>query len=200
MFFPKPIQNLINSLAKLPGIGPKTAERLAFSMLKQNDKELADFSQAIKDLKANIKYCHICFNIDETDPCFVCQNEKRDKSTICIVENPLDLIALEKAESYSGYYHVLHGILSPIDGIGPNDIKIEELIQRIKENRPKEIILALNPSLEGEATCSFIKKQISNIDENIMISKIARGLPTGSNIEYADNQTLQNALQCRQSM
>jgi len=198
--FPKPIQNLINSLSKLPGIGPKSAERLAFSMLKQDENDLNDFSKAISTLKQSLKYCKTCYNIDEEEPCLICRNEKRNKSIICVVESPIDLIALEKSQSYKGYYHVLHGVLSPIDGIGPKDIRIEELIKRVNEGNIEELILALNPSLEGEATCSFIRKQIFNINPKVKISKIARGLPTGSNIEYADNLTLQNALECRQEI
>jgi len=198
--FPKSLQKLINAFAKLPGVGPKTAERLAFFMLKENDEDVNSFASAIKELKTNLKFCKICFNIDETEICKICSDTNRDQNIICIIENSLDLIAIEKSGIYKGLYHVLHGVLSPIDGIGPKDIKIDELIQKVASKEIDELIMALNPTMEGEATCSYIKNQIDQLERPIKISRIAKGLPTGSNIEYADNTTLQNALQGRQEM
>jgi recombination protein RecR len=198
---PKSLQRLINSFSRLPGIGPKTAERLAFFMLKESDENINYFASAIQEFKKNLKFCKICFNIDEEEICKICNNKNRNQNIICIIENPLDLIAIEKSEFYNGVYHVLNGVLSPIDGIGPKNIKIDELINRVKNNKNiEELIMALNPNMEGEATCSYIKNQIKQLGIEIKISRIAKGLPTGSNIEYADNLTLENALQGRQEM
>lgn len=200
MNIPRPLQKVINSFSRLPGIGPKSAEKLAFYLLKEKNEYLEEFSNALINLKNDLRFCSICFNIDESSPCSVCIDQKRNEKLLCVVESPLDLIAFEKSKSFYGFYHILHGVLSPIDGIGPSDLKIKELLTRITEKPPTEIILALNPSLEGEATSSYIKKQIESLNLNIQISRIARGLPTGSNIEYADDLTLRNALEGRQSL
>jgi len=198
---PKNVQNLIDQFSKLPGIGPKTASRLTFYLLHQPDSEIFDFGNSVLEMKKNITTCNICFNISQTDPCEICQNHNRDKSKICVVEHPLDIVALEKTDSYSGLYHILGGAISPIDNIGPEELRIKELVDRIKKNNNEicEIILACNPDLEGEATAMFITKQIEKeIPKNkIKITRIARGLPVGSDLEYADEMTLSRALEGR---
>jgi len=196
---PKPLQNLIDSFSRLPSIGPKTAERLSFYLLKETDQNIKLFAQALSSLKSNLFFCTTCFNIDEKSPCRICEDDKRNKNIICVLENPLDLISIEKSGIFKGQYHVLNGVLSPIDGIGPNDLKINELIARIDKNT-QEIILALNPSMEGEATSQYIKSKIDTLGLKVQVTRIARGLPTGSNIEYADEVTIQNALEGRRNL
>ena len=198
---PKNIQNLIDQFSKLPGIGPKTASRLTFYLLHQPDSEIADFGKAVLEMKNNILTCSICFNITQVDPCEICSNPSRNRSQICVVEHPLDIVALEKTANYSGLYHILDGAISPIDNIGPDDLRIKELLERIKKNDKEisEIILASNPDLEGEATAMFITKQIEReIPKNkIKITRIARGLPVGSDLEYADEMTLTRSMEGR---
>jgi len=198
---PKNIQNLIDQFSTLPGIGPKTASRLTFYLLHQPDSEIAEFGNAVIDMKKNIVNCSICFNISQTDPCEICSNKNRNQSQICVVENPLDIVALEKTGNYQGLYHILGGAISPIDNIGPDDLKIKELFDRIKKDPASisEIILASNPDLEGEATAMFIVKQIEKeIPKNkIKITRIARGLPVGSDLEYADEMTLARSMEGR---
>jgi recombination protein RecR len=198
---PKNIQNLIDQFSTLPGIGPKTASRLTFYLLHQPDSEIAEFGNAVIDMKKNIVNCSICFNISQTDPCEICSNKNRNQSQICVVENPLDIVALEKTGNYQGLYHILGGAISPIDNIGPDDLKIKELFDRIKKDPASisEVILASNPDLEGEATAMFIVKQIEKeIPKNkIKITRIARGLPVGSDLEYADEMTLARSMEGR---
>jgi len=194
---PQPIQNLIDELSKLPGIGTKSAQRLAFYLLRCPDQDIDNLAQAIGNLKKKIRLCEQCFNISEQNLCPICQNPERDKSTICVVENPLDILALEKAKEYKGLYHVLHGVISPADGLGPEQLKIKELISRIKQSKGKikEVIIATNPSLEGEATAMYLLRQLKPL--GVKITRIARGLPSGGDLEYADEITLTNALKGR---
>ena len=202
---PKPLQKLIEEFAKLPGIGPKSASRLSFYLLNQPEQELAIFSEALKDLKQNLKTCSVCHNIAESDPCVICDDSKRDKSKICVVEHPLDVVAIEKTGDYLGLYHILGGAISPVDGIGPENLNIQSLLKRLKTEKISELILATNPSLEGEATALYIAKEIKNQKllsktnerSKIKITRIARGLPVGGDLEYADEITLSRALEGR---
>jgi len=194
---PRSIKNLIEELSKLPGIGPKTAERLTFYLLRSSDEDIKKLGSAILNLKHKIKICQVCFNLSENNPCNICSDQSRDKSKICVVEEPLDVLALEKTKAYNGLYHILGGVISPIEGIGPDDLRIKELLIRLKNNSNeiKEIILATNPSLEGEATSMYLKKLLEPL--GIKITRIARGLPTGAELEYADEITLIRALEGR---
>lgn len=194
---PSPIKKLINQFTKLPGIGEKTAARLAFYLLKQPKEELEIFSKALAELKEKIVRCSVCQNIAESDPCPICKDPKRDKSVICIVGEPLDIVALESTGEYKGVYHVLGGSINPVEGIGPDQLKIKELKNKIEKGKEgiKEIILANNPTLEGEATAMYISKLLKPF--NIKITRIARGLPVGGDLEYADEVTLSNALKGR---
>ncbi|MDD5626457.1 MAG: recombination mediator RecR [Patescibacteria group bacterium] len=195
---PQSIKDLIDEFAKLPGIGPKTAARLTFYLLKQPDQELERFGETLQNLKQKINLCPTCFTLVQNNFCPFCDNVNRDSDLICIVEEPLDIIALEKTKEYRGLYHVLHGIISPMDGIGPEHLKIPELISRIKKNKPKEIIIATNPSLEGEATAMYLQRILK--DFKIKLTRLGRGLPTGGELEYADEITLVNALQGRREI
>lgn len=194
---PSPIQKLINQLTKLPGIGEKTAARLAFYLLKQPKEEIELFSKSLLELKEKIVRCSICQNIAEVNPCPICKDPNRDKSIICVVGEPLDVVALESTREYKGIYHVLGGSINPPEGIGPDQLKIKELLERIKqsEGKIKEVILANNPTLEGEATAMYISRLLKPL--NIKITRIARGLPVGGDLEYADEITLSNALKGR---
>jgi recombination protein RecR len=193
---PSSIENLISEFSKLPGIGPKSAQRLVFYLIKSPKEDLRSFSRALSKIQEGIIFCSVCQNLSEKNPCPVCSDQKRDQTKVCVVEKPLDVIALEETHNYSGIYHILHGAISPINGIGPEDLKIKELLSRLKGNsEKKEIILATNPNLEGEATAMYISKLIKPL--NIKITRIARGLPTGSDLEYADQETLSNALKGR---
>jgi recombination protein RecR len=189
------IQKLIDEFSKFPGIGKKTAQRMAFYILKGKKEEAEALARAILDVKEKVKYCSICFNITEEDPCVVCKNEKRDRSIICVVEEANDVVALEKTEQYNGLFHVLGGVISPLDGVGPDDLKIKELLLRLKEKEVKEVILATNPNTEGEATAIYIAKLIKPL--GIKVTRIARGLPAGGDLEYADQVTLANAIEGR---
>jgi len=203
MKIPKAIQNLIESFEKLPGIGSKTAQRLTFYLLHVPQGELDNFSNSIQSLKKGTIICSTCFVVDEADPCSICSNSSRDKSVICVVEEPLDVLALEKNGRYKGVYHVLHGRIDPLNNIGPDEIYIKQLLQRINDEglMIKEIILATNPTMEGEATAMYIAKQIKSEEQSasrrIKITRIGRGLPTGADIEYADELTLQRAMEGR---
>jgi len=206
MNLPKPIKKLIDSFERLPGIGPKTAQRLTFYLLHVPDEMLDEFGQALMNLKKDTITCSVCFNVSETDPCPICADKTRDHSVICVVEQPLDILAIEKIGKYKGVYHVLGGAISPLNNIGPDELNIKPLLDRvqksIKSESPKvrEIILATNPNMEGEATAMFIKNelrkfQISNF--KFQISRLGQGLPTGGDLEYADEVTLQRALEGR---
>lgn len=194
---PESVQNLIDNLSKLPGIGPKTAARLAFYLLSKSDSDIGNLGESILNLKKKLKFCPCCYNITEDELCRVCADDKRNRSIIAVVEEPLDIIALEKSGGYVGIYHTLGGAISPIDGIGPEDLRITELLKRIKSDSIREIILATNPSLEGEATASYIKDQIGKLGLKISVTRIARGLPVGGDLEYADEVTLRRSLEGR---
>lgn len=199
MKIPKAIQNLIESFEKLPGIGQKTAQRLTFYLLHVPQNELDSFAQGIQNLKKNTVICSKCFTIAETNPCDICEDPQRDKSIICVVEEPLDVLALEKNGKYHGVYHVLHGKIDPLNNIGPDEIYIRQLLERVKGEGEsvKEIILATNPTMEGEATAMYIAKQLKVQSEKLKVTRIGRGLPTGADIEYADELTLQRAMEGR---
>lgn len=191
----KSIDNLKKELNKLPGIGPKTAQRLAYHIVKINLNEAEKLANAILEVKEKIKYCSLCFNLSEEDICNICKDETRDKSTICVVQEPHNLLIIEKSNVYKGLYHVLLGVLSPLHGIGPNNIKIQELIERIKSIPVKEVIIATNPNIEGEATAAYITKILNPF--NIKITRIAFGVPVGADLEYIDEVTIARALSGR---
>jgi recombination protein RecR len=197
---PKTIENLTEQFSRLPGIGSKTASRLAFSLLQKPENYIKELGAAVLGLKENLHSCKSCFLItDEENECVVCQDLTRDQSLLCVTEDVLDVIALESSGSFKGYYHVLGGVISPIDGIGPDQLRIKELLHRIKNNNQlKEVIMATNPSLEGEATALYLSDQLRHLP--ISITRIARGLPNGSDLEYADEVTLQRALEGRQKI
>ncbi len=193
---PKSIQNLINEFGKLPGIGPKSASRLTFYLLKQPGIDIQGFATAVANLQKDIIFCSNCFNMTETDPCKICSDSKRSQNTICVVEDPLDVVAMDQIADFSGVYHVLGGVISPLDGVGPENLKISELINRLNKLDSAEIILATNPSLEGEATAMYIAKQMKSLP-HVKTTRIARGLPNGADLEYADEYTLSKALEGR---
>jgi len=195
MNLPKPVRKLIEAFEKLPGIGPKTAQRLTFYLLHVPQKQLDEFADALGTLKKNTVLCSICLNIAEKDPCPICSDQNRDKETICIVEQPLDILALEKTGDYKGIYHVLHGAISPLNNIGPDELHIGELLPRLKNSEVKEIILATNPNMEGEATAMYIARLIKPL--GIKVTRLAHGLPVGADLEYADEVTLSRAIEGR---
>ena len=198
MEYTKPLAKLIECFQKLPSIGPKTAQRLALHLVKMPEYEVERFAQTMIEAKNTISYCEICFNMTSQSPCEICSNQLRDKSTICVVCETKDLIAIEKTNEYKGVYHVLQGLISPIDGIGPDDIRVRELLTRVHSGNVKEIILALNPSVEGEATSLYLYKLLKPFE--IKVTRIAFGLPLGSELEYADEMTLVKALEGRQEL
>jgi len=195
-FYTNAILKLIEEFEKLPGIGHKTAQRLAYHVLNQPINKVESLSNAIIEAKKKIKFCSVCSNLTETDPCGICENPKRDKTIICIVENSKDIIAVERMREYKGQYHVLNGVISPMAGVGPNDINIKGLLTRINENDSiKEIILATNPNIEGEATAIYISKLLKPL--GLKVTRIAHGIPVGGDLEYADEVTLAKALEGR---
>ncbi len=196
---PKSIQNLIDEFSRLPGIGPKTATRLVFYLLTKPDYDVSRFGESLINLRKNLKICSECYNITDDNKCRVCNDDRRDKSIIAVVEESLDVIALEKSGGFRGVYHVLGGSIDPLNGIGPENLRITELIDRVNNSEQKisEIILATNPDFEGEATASFIKEKISKLNGKIKITRIARGLPMGGDLEYADEVTLKRSLEGR---
>lgn len=191
-FLPKSVQTLIEELAKLPGIGPKSAQRLAMHLLYAPDNKAEGLGKAVLDLKRNVIFCEECWNVAEESPCKICGDNGREQKIICVVEDVLDVVALERTGEYKGNYHVLHGVLSPVDGIGPEQLKMDALFQRIGKGGVEEVIIATNPSLEGEVTALYIQKQLK--DFGLKITRIARGLPVGGDLEYADDVTLGKAL------
>ncbi len=194
---PKSIQNLIDEFSKLPGVGPKSAARLTFYLLTKPVNDVTSLGNAILDLLKNLKYCSTCFNISEDDICLICQNEKRNREMVAVVEEPLDVIALEKSAIFDGLYHVLGGAISPINGVGPDELRISQLFCRLENNEVKEVIMATNPNLEGEATAAYIREKIRELFPDIRITRIARGLPIGGDLEYADEITLRRSLEGR---
>lgn len=199
MKIPKAIQATIESFEKLPGVGPKTAQRLTFYLLHVPQYELDKFAGNLQNLKTNTVICSKCFIVGETDPCEICEDGQRDQDVICVVEDPLDVLALERGNKYKGSYHVLHGRIDPLNNIGPDEIFIKQLLDRVKDEglMIKEVILATNPTMEGEATAMYITKELRRMNNELRITRIGRGLPIGADIEYADEITLQRAMEGR---
>jgi recombination protein RecR len=194
----EPITRLIEEFNKLPGIGPKSAQRLTYYLLRAPASEVAALADAIKNLKEKLALCSVCLNITDSDPCVMCKDDERDHSKICIVEEPIDILPLERTKKYKGLYHVLHGVIAPTDGIGPDELKIKELLSRLNDGVVTEVILATNPNLEGETTAMYLQRLIAPL--GIRITRLARGLPYGADLEYADDVTLSRALEGRQEM
>ncbi len=194
----EPVSRLIEELSKLPGIGPKSAARLTYHLLRIPEAEARALAEAIIAVKEKTVFCDSCQNITDSNPCAICASKERDHSIICVVKEPLDIMALERTGQFRGLYHVLHGVLSPMDGIGPDDLKIKELLQRLKTSSVKEVILATNPNLEGEATAMYLQRLLSPF--GVRLTRLARGLPVGGDLEYADEVTLTHALEGRQEM
>lgn len=197
MKFPRSIQNLIDVFSTLPTVGPKTAERYVFYLLKKNSEELKRFAAALSGLKDGLLVCKNCFTVAESNPCAICADAKRNNSMLCVVSDPRDMIALESTKQYSGKYHILGGTINAIEGIKPEQLKIAQLVERIAREKTKEIILALNPNLEGETTAMYLAKLLKAKYKNLKVSRLARGLPMGADLEYADEITLVNALKYR---
>lgn len=194
----QPVSRLIEEFHKLPGIGPKTAQRLTYFLIRMPQEEARSLAEAILAVKDKIVLCSTCQNITDTDPCIICRGEGRDRTKICVVEEPLDILPLERTREYKGLYHVLHGVISPMEGIGPDDLKIKELLARLQGGEVEEVILATNPNLEGEATAMYIQRLIGPL--GIKVTRLARGLPFGADLEYADEVTLTRALENRQEI
>lgn len=197
---PAPIQNVINALERLPGIGPKTASRLAFFLLRAPEDIARQLADALTQLKTATGMCQNCFNITLAgqELCEICADPRRDESTLCVVEEPLDVLVIERTDAFQGRYHVLHGVLSPIEGVGPEDLKIRPLIERVRRGSVREVILATNPSMEGDATALYLRQQLAPLGARV--TRLARGLPVGGDLEYADQNTLLRALAGRQEM
>ena len=195
---PRPVQILIDELSRLPGIGPKTASRLTYFLLRQPPEQSKSLADALVEMKERTRFCSICFNMTENDPCPVCSDEAREASVLCVLEEPLDVIAIEKTRVFKGRYHVLHGAISPVDDVGPDDLRIKELLNRLRDNKVREVIIATNPSYEGEATAMYLQKQIAPL--GLKVTRLARGLPVGGDLEYADETTLARALEGRSEL
>jgi recombination protein RecR len=195
---PQPVSRLIDEFHRLPGIGPKSAQRLTYHLLRIPHAEAVALAHAIVELKERTVLCSVCQNVTESDPCGVCADESRDPATICVVEEPLDILAVERTRGFHGRYHVLHGVISPMDGIGPDDLKIAELLSRLRSGAVTEVIMATNPNLEGEATAMYVSRLLSPM--GIRVTRLARGLPMGSDLEYADDVTLSRAIENRQDV
>jgi recombination protein RecR len=193
-----PVNRLIEEFSKLPGVGPKSAQRLTYYLLRASAEDAQALAQAILEVKEKIILCSLCQNITDSDPCAICRNDQRDQDSICVVEEPLDILALERTGSYKGLYHVLHGVISPMDGIGPDDLKVRELLTRLKTGQVQEVIMATNPNLEGEATAMYLTRLIAPL--GLKVTRLARGLPMGADLEYADNVTLARAIEGRQEV
>lgn len=195
---PRSVERLINEFARLPGIGPKTASRLTFYLLRAPDEQAAELAAALDVLKTSTQLCSMCFNITEDDPCPICSDDGRDRQLLCIVEEPLDVVAIERSRAYNGRFHVLHGVISPVEGIGPDDLKIAELIRRLEEDDFLEVIIATNATLEGDSTALYLQRRLAQY--NLKLTRLARGLPVGGDLEYTDEITLGSALKGRQEM
>lgn len=198
MLYPEPIQELVQELAKLPGVGPKTAQRLAFFLLNMPKGEAELLASAIVNARSRIRYCSECFNFTDSDPCSICRNASRDVAWIMVVEHPKDVVAMEKTREFKGRYHVLHGAISPMEGIGPEDLKVRELMTRLERVTPKEIVLATSSSLEGEATALYLARLFKPM--GYKVTRIARGIPMGGDLDYTDEMTLAKALEGRQDL
>ncbi|MGQ9599440.1 MAG: recombination mediator RecR [Anaerolineae bacterium] len=197
-FPPEPVTRLIEAFSQLPGIGPKTASRLTFYLLRRPTEQAEALADAIRDLKRKTVFCSTCFNITDQSPCAICRDETRDRSIICVVEEPLDVLAIDRTGEYRGLYHVLHGAISPVEGIGPDELRIQELMARLKAQPVQEVLLATNPNLEGEATAMYLARLLQPL--GVRVTRLARGLPVGGDLEYADVITLSRALQGRREM
>ena len=195
---PRSVQRLIDEFARLPGIGPKSASRLTFYLLRATDNQALDLSAALHELKERTQLCSVCFNITEDDPCPICDDDARDAGLLCVVEEPLDVLAIERSRAYSGRYHVLHGAISPVEGIGPEDLRAAELVTRVAAGGFREIILATNPTLEGESTALYLQRRL--VDHKVRLTRLARGLPVGGDLEYTDEITLGRAFEGRQDV
>lgn len=193
----KPVARLIDELSRLPGIGPKTASRLTFFLLRTSKEQVDALAEALRDLKEGIVLCRECFHISETPICSICADEQRDKALICVVEEPLDVLAIERTRDYKGLYHVLHGAISPMDGVGPSDLRINELLERLRTRSIREVILATNPNMEGDATAMYLAKLVQPM--GVSVTRLGRGLPVGGDLEYADEMTLARALEGRRA-
>lgn len=198
MYYPEPISKLIDSFTKLPGIGPKTAVRLAFFVINMNDDDVLEFANSLVSAKRELSHCTTCGHITDQDPCAICNDQSRDGSIICVVEDPKDVIAMEKMKEFNGRYHVLNGVISPMDGIGPEDINVADLLERLKDDEIEEVILATNPNIEGEATAMYISRLLK--PSGIKMTRIAHGLPVGGDLEYADEVTLAKSLEGRREL
>jgi recombination protein RecR len=195
---PDTVERLINEFARLPGIGPKSASRLTFYLLRASGEQALDLAEALQDLKEHTRFCSVCYNITEEDPCLICQDETRDAQVLCVVEEPLDVLAIERSRAYNGRYHVLHGAISPVEGIGPEDLRIEDLVMRVGDGNFQEIILATNPTLEGESTALYLQRRL--VGSGVRLTRLARGLPVGGDLEYTDEITLGRALEGREEL
>jgi recombination protein RecR len=193
---PRPVTRLINELARLPGIGPKSASRLAFYLLRAPEEQSRELAGALQELKASTQLCEVCFNITEQSPCPICLDDGRDAGLLCVVEEPLDVVAIERSRAYNGRYHVLHGAISPVEGIGPEDLKIAELLARVEGSALHEIIVATNATLEGDSTALYLQRRLA--DAGVRLTRLARGLPVGGDLEYTDEITLGRAMEGRQ--
>lgn len=194
----RPLARLIDELSKLPGVGPKTAQRLAYHILRTSPSDAEALAAAVRSVKTDLRYCSTCFNIAETDPCAVCAADDRDQHVVCVVEEPLDVLAIERTGQFRGVYHVLHGAISPVNGVRPDDLKIEQLVARVRGGAIEELILALNPNLEGDATAMYIGQLLS--PHTVRVTRLARGLPMGGDLEYADEVTVSRALEGRRAL
>jgi len=195
---PGPVTRLIEEFHKLPGIGPKSAQRLTYHLLRIPREDALALAAAITELKERTVLCSVCQNVTEQDPCAICRDESRDRAAICVVEEPLDILAVERTRGFHGLYHVLHGVISPMDGIGPEDLKVNELLARLRGGSVTEVIMATNPNLEGEATSMYVSRLLTPL--GVRVTRLARGLPMGSDLEYADDVTLARALENRQEV
>jgi recombination protein RecR len=198
VYVPEPISKLIEGFMRLPGIGPKTAGRLAFFVLSMEEEDVLDLAKALVRAKRDLRTCSVCGNITDQDPCYICTDNKRDRSVICVVQDTKDLMAMERTREYNGLYHVLHGAISPIEGIGPDELKIPDLLKRLSDDTVQELILATNPNIEGEATAMYLSKLVKPF--GLKVTRIAHGLPVGGDLEYADEVTLTKALEGRREV
>jgi recombination protein RecR len=198
VYYPEALAKLIDAFTRLPGIGPKTAGRLAFHVLRMKEEDVTDFAKALVNVKRNLHYCSVCCNITDVDPCRICIDKSRDPSIICVIQEPKDLVAMERTREFHGYYHVLHGAISPMEGIGPDEIYVAELLKRLGDETVQELIMATNPNIEGEATAMYLSRLIKPF--GIKVTRIAHGLPVGGDMEYADEVTLTKALEGRREL
>jgi recombination protein RecR len=198
VYYPEALAKLIDAFTRLPGIGPKTAGRLAFHVLRMKEEDVTDFAKALVNVKRNLHYCSICCNITDIDPCRICMDKSRDPSIICVIQEPKDLVAMERTREFRGFYHVLHGAISPMEGIGPDEIYVAELLKRLGDDTVQELIMATNPNIEGEATAMYLSRLIKPF--GIKVTRIAHGLPVGGDMEYADEVTLTKALEGRREL